>query len=481
MKGRNFEDTLRDRLREAISPELPDEGAGDAIMRAVHRRASGEVGRRPAIRRLTALAGAVAVFLLFAGLLGMAFLVGHQANPVTPAPARPGPVVTAPVVPVCAPSSAGTACPTMRSPSPTAAGAPSSLIDLTWISDQVGWALAQARCPAGFCAQVFSTTDGGLTWQQLPDPPATAPPGCQPATCAQSGQSLVPPVSHIRFATDNVGYLWGPVLLMTTDAGRTWQYQQSPVVEALEASAGSVYRVQYDHGGCPGPCDRTVWRSAVGASSWHQVDSLPPPPSRGERAGLSVVAGQTVYVSVFGSLAAGAGTQEAVTYRSLDGGATWATVSDPCLSNGTGGINVAVDVAAAPNGFVSALCAPRSSGSPTRFVVTSRDEGSSWGPPHPVPGSYPQLITAADSNHLAVATGLVGGSGTITYELDASTDGGIHWSVAITDRETVTTAAPPTAFLGFQSVMTGRWVQTGNAIWTTSDGGAHWVRRGFPG
>ena len=100
MNGRNVENILRDRLREAISPELPGEGAGDAIMRAVHRRASDPVVRRPAIRRLTALSGAVALFLLFAGLLGLALVIRHQATPVTPAPAQTGPVVTAPVVSV---------------------------------------------------------------------------------------------------------------------------------------------------------------------------------------------------------------------------------------------------------------------------------------------------------------------------------------------------------------------------------------------
>jgi photosystem II stability/assembly factor-like uncharacterized protein len=486
MNGRNFEDVLRDRMRRAIAPELPGDGASDAILRAVRHRATADGVRRPAMRRAAAFAGAGLLLLVFAGLLSLAFVVRRQASPVPPAPARSLPVVSAPVVPVCPQATSGTGCATGPSaaptPSPTASPTPSkgpsTLLDLTWISDQDGWALGRTGCGAAFCAQVFNTNDGGTTWRQLPDPPAAAaaPPG-------QGGvQSTLPSVSHIRFAGATVGYLWGPALLMTTDGGQTWQAQQSPTVEALEPSAGSVYRVEYDHGGCPGPCNRTVSASAAGSSTWHAVYAVPGPPSRGARATLAVVGGQTVYVSVFGDLAAGAGTQEAVIDRSLDGGATWKTLSDPCLRGSSAGTtNIAVDVAAAPGGFVAALCSPRTVAQSTQSVVTSGDSGSSWGPLHAMPGTQLQIIAGADSTHIAVATGPLGGSGPTTYQLWSSSDGGVHWIEAVSDRETLAQSDPGTAYLGFESASTGRWSQTGNAIWTTTDGGVHWIRRGFPG
>jgi photosystem II stability/assembly factor-like uncharacterized protein len=490
MNGGSFDDILRSRLHRALDADVPSSAATDAILRSLRHATAADAERRPAMRRVAMLAGAGLLFIVFAGLLALAFVVRNQGSPVVPAPARSLPVipqVTAPVVPGCSQGSSANGCATPPSPAatPTAAPAngPSSLLDLTWISDQVGWALGRTSCAAGSCPRVYSTTDGGQTWHQLPDPPATSPPGCETG-CQQSSQSAAPAVSHIRFTTGGIGYLWGPSLVMTTDGGQTWHPQQSANVEALEPSGGSVYRVEYDHTGCPGPCNRSVWAASAGSSSWHQLYILPPPPSHGDRAGLAVVGGQTIYVSVFGGLAAGAGTQEAAIYRSLNGGAAWTTLSDPCLhGSGAGATNIAQDVAAAPNGFVSALCAPRSSNPASQAVVTSTDSGSSWGPLHPLPGpaSILQRIAAADASHLAVATGPVAGNGPITYELYDSTDGGIHWSQAVADKETLTTGAPETAYLGFESATTGRWAQTGDAIWTTTDGGAHWVRHAFPG
>ena len=248
MNGRNFEDVLRDRLRRAVAPELPGEGASDAILRALHRRAAADAVRSPVLPRAAAFAGVALVLLVFAGLLSLAFMVRHQVGPTPPAPARSLPVVSAP------PAASAAA-------SPSPASGPSSLVDLTWISEQEGWALGRTSCSNGLCAQLFRTADGGQTWAQLPDPPAVAP-------INRGGvQSALPAVSHIRFASATIGYLWGPALLMTTDGGRTWQTQPSPTIEALEPSAGSVYRIEYDHDGCPGPCNRTVSTSVAGSST----------------------------------------------------------------------------------------------------------------------------------------------------------------------------------------------------------------------
>lgn len=51
-------------------------------------------------------------------------------------------------------------------------------------------------------------------------------------------------------------------------------------------------------------------------------------------------------------------------------------------------------------------CPPRKTrtGNAGVFVVTSKNAGASWGPAHPAPGSFVQLLAAASPTHLALAT-----------------------------------------------------------------------------
>lgn len=43
----------------------------------------------------------------------------------------------------------------------------------------------------------------------------------------------------------------------------------------------------------------------------------------------------------------------------------------------------------------------------------------------------------------------------------------------------VSPQAPGAAFLGFESSRVGRWISDERDIWTTRDGGLHWLRRAF--
>jgi len=154
-----------------------------------------------------------------------------------------------------------------RRAGPALAG--SLLMDLTWVSDQRGWALSAAPCGKGLCPRVAATRDGGRTWTALPTPPGVIQEdgvfGCVPVAC----------VSQIRFATPELGYLFGPGLYQTSDGGRTWRRLPSQPVEALEPSAGTVVRLTYDHAGCPGPCARAVQETTAGSASWHTLLRIP--------------------------------------------------------------------------------------------------------------------------------------------------------------------------------------------------------------
>ncbi|MGB2952805.1 MAG: sialidase family protein [Gaiellaceae bacterium] len=286
-------------------------------------------------------------------------------------------------------------------------------------------------------------------------------------------------MTHVRFATASVGYLFGPALFVTRDGGRSWARENSPPVESLEPGSGGVVRLVYDHTGCPGPCDRTVQVAPAGSTTWRTLVRLGFPRADSRETGAELIRGGSgvIYVPIYGSLAAGAGTQHTIIFRSLDGGRSWRRLGDPCGGSGFR-VHDAVALAAVPGGLLAALCVPRTATPKGRFVLTSTDEGSSWGPRRPVPGS-PWLIAAASSTHLVVADGPAGGRGPHTYRLAASADGGVRWKTIITDREQINPSAPSRAFLGFEDADVGRWVGYERAVWTTRDGGAHWIRRPF--
>ncbi len=160
-------------------------------------------------------------------------------------------------------------------------------MDLTWVGDQRGWALAAVLCARGLCPRVAATGDGGRTWTALPVPPGIIQDENGTADCA-----AVACVSQIRFATTEVGYLFGPALYQTDDSGRTWHWVPSRPVEALEPFAGTVVPVVYDHLGCPGPCTRTVQEATAGSGTWHTLLRIPLASDKGKQSLLSSSTGR---------------------------------------------------------------------------------------------------------------------------------------------------------------------------------------------
>jgi len=274
-----------------------------------------------------------------------------------------------------------------------------SLVDMTWVSTTEGWALGAQPCGQGFCSRIADTTNGAaFLWQMLPDPPAQVPgPGvdCSRVTC----------VSSLRFANPSVGYLFGPALLMTTDGGRSWRAQPGPLVETLTVAGDHVYRVSYDHGGCPGPCQPFLQEAAVGGSSWRTLIEPLTTPGRSSSAQI-VGSGGVLITALYGSLAGPVSAQASV-YRSGDGGVEWQTQPDPCGGRGPAGNaeeEDLVDLTTAPGGFFAGLCTPH--GGAGAFLVTSNDGGLSWRATAPLPaGQEPALVAAASPTTLAVATG----------------------------------------------------------------------------
>jgi len=362
-------------------------------------------------------------------------------------------------------------------PTPYPASAGPYVIDLTWVGDSMGWALAAVPCAGQLCPAVAATTDGGVTWQPLPSPPVSLYAIAAAQGDCEQGDNCV---SHIRFATSKIGYLFGPGLFMTVDGGESWHEVTSLPVETLEAAGGDVFRVVYDGEGCPGPCNRTVEKATVGSNPWQTLLQIPGslqiPEAALDTATLILEGSQTIYLPIYGNPAGG--EPFTTLFRSLDGGQTWQELADPCVSKTVLG-DSAIDFAAAPGGYLAALCfANGDPGAPA--VLTSGTSGSSWGARLPVPVSSAGLIAAPSSGTLVVGPATTSGGGPYTSSLSVSTDGGLDWATATTDQVNLS-AAPLGAslYLGFEDAMTGRWVGDDQTILTTTDGGTNWTARPF--
>ncbi len=320
--------------------------------------------------------------------------------------------------------------------------------DLTFVSDTEGWAFGTARClngSAGRCPAMMHTTDG-RTWQSMPPPPV------------DTGHLQL----GIRFADDQVGYAYDPtVLFMTTDGGRTWQRQSGGAL-ALETLDGNVIRLVSTHSGCPGPCDLTIERAALGSPTWQQLG--------GTRAlsGVSGVqlarSGREVYVLIRLNPAGGAAAQTSTLLSFPDTGAAPQSTGEPCPQGGTragssaGGEVDSVAVAAGSGSTVAVLCQPRTSGQ-AAFVATSAQAARGFAA---TAGSLPYGVDLLAGDPGAVL--LAGGGRVGVYR---STDGGASWHLA--------PGVGAVRFLGFESAQVARAVSSdGSVLWTTTNGGASW-------
>lgn len=398
--------------------------------------------------------------------------VGHASTSTTPTLT---PSAASATSPGATPSPVSPPAKDYLAPTPFPASAGPYVIDLTWVGDSMGWALAAVPCAGQLCAAVAATTDGGVTWQPLPSPPVSLYAIAAAQGDCEQGDTCV---SHIRFATSKIGYLFGPGLFMTMDGGESWQKVTSLPVETLEAAGGAVFRVVYDHEGCPGPCNRTVEESPVGSNSWQSLLEIPEGGAL-DTANLILQGSQTIYLPIYGSPVAG--EPFTTLYRSLDAGHTWQQLADPCAGTTVPTVlaNSAISFAAAPGGYLAAFCYSNSEPeAPT--VATSDNSGSSWGPQLAAPASSWGLIASPSPGTLVVALLASTGAGTAT--ISVSTDGGFKWATAA---DPVSLSWAPlgasvnSVYLGFEDAMTGRWVGDDKTIWTTTDGGNTWTARTF--
>jgi photosystem II stability/assembly factor-like uncharacterized protein len=278
-----------------------------------------------------------------------------------------------------------------------------------------------------------------------------------------------PCVTGLRFATDRIGYAFGPTaVLLTTDGGQSWKRQAGLGADALETLGGNVI-VARAIGAAP-----ALLTAPIGSTRWtpRSTDGWPRTAKRlwlGRSGGAAALQFST-YDTGTGTGKANAGAL----FRSSDDGATWTRVDDPCPYIGAGYWNVSTAAALAPDGTVVVGCGSGGGDDPNFYgggTITSTDGGRTF--ETPVTGGKvggARLLAAVDKQTQIEyapkeACGCVG-----NLRLYRSTDAGNSWTpVAGVSVKDVT-------FIGFESAAVGRIVTGGGkAIWTTRDGGASWT------
>jgi photosystem II stability/assembly factor-like uncharacterized protein len=304
------------------------------------------------------------------------------------------------------------------------------ILDYAFVDDQRGWAVGQA-------GTVLATSDGGVTWAGQP-----------------SGTTL--DIGRAAFPSATAGWLASEFgeLLRTGDGGASWRrvsYGRNDFIQALGASSADVAWVTTTLGG--------GFVTRDGGASWRQLEPAPGGTFRFVLVTADDVWSLPPFIDAQPSLA-----------RSLDGGATWSTVSLPPIAADFAGYSeemLFVDpLHALVVGFESGELVAGDPGSFTtrRTLSLTADGGASWQVVPPPSGTTAPLgyRLAGPATILAV-----GFSGILrTQDLGAS------WQPV---------PLPPgvVALNGFRTFGAQRFVLLDelNRAWLSTDGGASWNLR----
>jgi photosystem II stability/assembly factor-like uncharacterized protein len=439
------DDELRRLLRDRLAPLDPPPGTFERISRRARRR------RTARTTLAVTTTGVVVVGVAVAGLVvGRQLSTAPSGRPTAlhPLAGSSGPaphrylgwraiVRTASARP----------SPTPPSAPPTPAGGPVpqqlSLVNLTWVSSGLGWALGTTPCTNPSCTSIVRTSDGGRSWVGIPAPHARlGTPGLPGCTGSE------PCVSQLRFADPLDGYAFGPSLYSTDNGGATWvRRQPGGSVHALEPGAGTVIAVV---GGTAATCRPgcQVLAGGVDPTGWRP-------------AGLTVHA-TSVQLARAGADDAGllavdpTGSSPTV-FLSRDAGHHWSPLADPCRSGGR-----ATTLTLGTDGSFVVLCQAGRS----RWVVSAPPGSRHFGTAHLLPGLAPMCLVSPRAG-LLVAAGRA--------RVLASTDGGRRWTDVLLPPAAGTQQGSPTVpFVGFETGRVGRMIAAGRFVYSTSDGGRHW-------
>ena len=186
----------------------------------------------------------------------------------------------------------------------------------SWISPGQGWLLGSAACAAGTCTTAIRSGDGGRTWK-------TGGTLAAPLTNEDASG-----VTEVRFADSVHGWAFAPALWSTSDGGATWQGQPTPggtPVLALAGNASAVYAVTsacaFGQFGSDCRHGSSLWRTTPGSATWTQVSLRLPVANEA----VLAVTGSTAYLAL-----ATPGSADGDTIDATTDGIRWSSRPDPC-------------------------------------------------------------------------------------------------------------------------------------------------------
>jgi hypothetical protein len=279
---------------------------------------------------------------------------------------------------------------------------------VTFVAPDVGWVLGLSLCGEAPCLRLAKTVDGGTVWTWV----------------TTASLSALPTVTQwrLRFADSQDGWISGPLLFATHDAGRTWTRVAFPgagspggAVAALETADGRVY-AEIAEGVDPDTAGPVVlFESPTNVDSWHPVSGV----STGETgfAGEISLAQGVFWATLHPAIVTAQGSQAlSAFYRSLDG-VTWHSERQPCPSD------TVASVAAATSARVFVVCAGGgAAGSQDKSAYVSNNDGASdqrVADP-PFGGDFEAVAASPTDISVAASSGATG--------IDASFDGGRTWT-----------------------------------------------------
>jgi hypothetical protein len=328
---------------------------------------------------------------------------------------------------------------------------------MSWVSPQHGWLLGSTACGTAKCTTTAGTIDGGVTWQTLGG--LAAPLTNEDATG----------LTEVRFADDLHGWAFEPGLWSTSDGGLTWQLQASPgggPVLALAADAQVAYAVvsPCDFGQALSDCRHgaTLWRTTPGSGTWTQVSLRLPVANQA----VLAVLGSVGYVAIPSFDSKLADTLDAST-----DGVRWSSRPDPCAKADGEYLS---GIAPVTGTKVALLCqSDIGFGKAAKRVVRSVDAAATTSDAGTLPlyGIVSQLA-ASPNGTLLMSSFSIGswiyrnGGGTTWTTPEDLGDGGIGWNdIAFATDQVAFVVHGPAACCGGYGP---------GEVWKSTDGGLTW-------
>lgn len=272
--------------------------------------------------------------------------------------------------------------------------------------------LGLSLCGAKPCLRLAKTVDAGLSWNWIP--------GGNVSALSTFGQW------QLRFADGDDGWISGPQLYSTHDAGRTWtriQFQgldaPGSTVGALEAGDGRVY-AEIPEATDPNTYGPVVlFESPVTDDSWHPVSGVATGWA-GFAGNISLAQG-VFWVSLHPAVVTPEGSQALSTLYRSSNGLTWRSEPQPCPSDSV------ATVAAATSVIDYVVCSGGlAAGSQEKSLYVSTNGGASYRlmTDPPLSGDFETVAASPGTVAVAASSGA-----TFVY---SSFNGGLTWTTTAT-------------------------------------------------